>query len=87
MSNNNQNDVVAIAGKHLGKVGGEGYKATYDPELLVAIPRHLNREAYGINEGDLPFIGGDVWNAYEVSAITTKGLPVAGMMKIYCPAD
>jgi len=87
MSNNNQNDVVAIAGKHLGKVGGEGYKATYDPELLVAIPRHLNREAYGINEGDLPFIGGDVWNAYEVSAITTKGLPVACMMKIYCPAD
>ena len=87
MSNNNQNDVVAIAGKHLGKVGGEGYKATYDPGLLVAIPRHLNREAYGINEGDLPFIGGDVWNAYEVSAITTKGLPVAGMMKIYCPAD
>ena len=87
MNNNNQNDVVAIAGKHLGKVGGEGYKATYDPELLVAIPRHLNREAYGINEGDLPFIGGDVWNAYEVSAITTKGLPVSGMMKIYCPAD
>ena len=55
---NNQNSVIEIAGKHLGKVGGEGYKATYDPELLVAIPRHLNREAYGINEGDLPFIGG-----------------------------
>ena len=87
MSNNNQNAVVEIAGKHLGKVGGEGYKATYDPELLVAIPRHLNREAYGIKEGDLPFIGGDVWNAYEVSAITNKGLPVAGMMKIWCPAD
>ena len=87
MSNNNQNAVVEIAGKHLGKVGGEGYKATYDPELLVAIPRYLNREAYGIKEGDLPFIGGDVWNAYEVSAITTKGLPVAGMMKIWCPAD
>ena len=87
MSNNNQNAVVEIAGKHLGKVGGEGYKATYDPELLVAIPRYFNREAYGIKEGDLPFVGGDVWNAYEVSAITTKGLPVAGMMKIWCPAD
>ena len=87
MSNNNQNAVVEIANRHLGKVGGEGYKATYDPELLVAIPRYLNREAYGIKEGDLPFIGGDVWNAYEVSAITTKGLPVAGMMKIWCPAD
>ena len=83
----NQNTVIEIAGKHLGKVGGEGYKATYAPELLVAVPRHFNRESYGIKEGDLPFIGGDVWNAYEVSAITENGRPVNGMMKIYCPAD
>jgi len=82
----NQQEVIAIAGKHLGKVGGEGYKATYDPELLVAIPRHLNRETYQIHETELPFLGGDVWNAYEVSAITKKGLPVAGMMKIYYDA-
>jgi 7-cyano-7-deazaguanine reductase len=84
---NNQAEVVAIAGKHLGKVGGEGYKDTYDPSLLVEIPRYLNREAYGINEDELPFVGGDVWNAYEVSAITNKGLPVVGMLKIYYPAD
>ncbi len=83
----NQSTVIEIAGKHLGKVGGEGYKATYAPELLVAVPRHFNRESYGIKEGELPFIGGDVWNAYEVSAITENGRPVNGMMKIYCPAD
>ena len=83
----NQNTVIEIAGKHLGKVGGEGYKATYAPELLVAVPRHFNRESYGIKEGNLPFVGGDVWNAYEVSAITENGRPVNGMMKIYCPAD
>ena len=83
----NQAEVIAIAGKHLGKVGGEGYKDVYDPELLVEIPRYLNREAYGIKEDALPFVGGDVWNAYEVSAITNKGLPVAGMLKIYYPAD
>ena len=83
----NQNTVIEIAGKHLGKVGGEGYKSTYAPELLVAVPRHFNRESYGIKEGDLPFVGGDVWNAYEVSAITENGRPVNGMMKIYCPAD
>ena len=82
----NQNNVISIASKHLGKVGGEGYKATYDPELLVAIPRHFNRETYNIKQGDLPFVGGDVWNAYEVSAITTKGRPVNGMMKIYYDA-
>ena len=38
----NQAAVIAIAGKHLGKVGGEGYKDTYDPSLLVEIPRYLN---------------------------------------------
>jgi 7-cyano-7-deazaguanine reductase len=79
--------VQEIAGKHLGKVGGEGYKDTYDPSLLVPIPRKLNREAYGIEEDSLPFKGYDVWNAYEVSAITEKGLPVSGMLKITCPAD
>lgn len=84
---NNQNEVIKIAGTHLGKVGGEGYKDTYDPGLLVAIPRHFNRESYGIKEGDLPFVGGDVWNAYEVSGLTEKGLPVSGMMKIYYSCD
>ncbi|HMS90906.1 MAG TPA: hypothetical protein PKC87_01695 [Candidatus Absconditabacterales bacterium] len=84
---NNQAEVVKIAGTHLGKVGGEGYKDTYDPSLLVAIPRYLNREVYGIDDNNLPFIGGDVWNAYEVSAITNKGLPVVGMLKIYYSAD
>ena len=83
----NYNKVVEIANKHLGKVGGEGYKAIYDPELLVAVPRYLNREAYGIEEANLPFVGVDSWNCYEVSAITKKGQPVAGMLKIVCPAD
>jgi 7-cyano-7-deazaguanine reductase len=86
-SKNNQQEVVNIANRHLGKVGGEGYKDTYDPGLLVEIPRYLNREAYGIDDNNLPFVGGDAWNAYEVSAITTKGLPVAGMLKIWYPAD
>lgn len=81
----NQEAVVAIAGKHLGKVGGDGYKNTYAPELLVQIPRYLNREAYELTGKE--FVGVDTWNAYEVSAITTKGQPVAGMLKIVCPAS
>ena len=52
MAELNQEAVIAIAGKHLGKVGGEGYKDTYDPGLLVEIPRYLNREAYGIDENN-----------------------------------
>lgn len=86
-ANKNQSAVVEIASKHLGQVGGAGYSDKYDPTLLVAVPRYLNREAYGIEENNLPFVGVDAWNAYEVSAITEKRRPVAGMLKIVCPAD
>ena len=81
----NYEAVKEIAAKHLGKVGGDGYKDTYDPNLLVKIPRYLNREGYGLTGKE--FRGVDVWNAYEVSAITSKGQPVAGMLKIVCPSD
>lgn len=82
----NNQKVNEIAGKLLGKKGGEGYSSQYDPSLLVRIPRSLNREIYGIKEDDLPFVGMDVWNGYEVTALTEKGLPVAGVAKILIPA-
>jgi 7-cyano-7-deazaguanine reductase len=81
----NYQDVVEIASKHLGKVGGDGYKDQYEPSLLVKVPRYLNREGYGLTGKE--FVGVDTWNAYEVSAITLKGQPVAGMLKIVCPAN
>lgn len=81
----NQNKVIEIAGKHLGQVGGAGYKDTYDPSLLVRIPRTLNRESYGLTGEE--FTGVDVWNAYEVSVLTNKNLPVSGMMKITVPSE
>ena len=81
----NQKTVVEIAGKHLGKVGGAGYSDQYNADLLVKVPRKLNRETYNLSGKE--FVGVDTWNAYEVSAITTKGQPVAGMLKIVCPAD
>lgn len=88
MSNvKNYQAVEQIAATHLGKAGGVGYSDQYDPSLLVRIPRVLNREAYGIEEDKLPFVGVDVWNGYEVSALTDRGYPVTGMLKIVCPAD
>ena len=71
--------------KHLGQTSQ--YKATYDPELLVPEPRQSNRTHLGIQDNDLPFGGGDTWNAYEVSGLTHKGLPVAGVGKIYIPCN
>lgn len=79
--------VEQIAATHLGQRGGEGYKDQYDPTLLVKIPRHLNRDAYGIGSKNLPFVGMDVWNAYEVSVLTEKGRPVVGILKLTIPAQ
>ena len=74
------NQTDKIAGKFLGKkVSGSD---EYNPDLLVAVPRIENRERYGIIKNNLPFIGFDVWQAYEFSAMTENGLPVTRVMKL-----
>jgi 7-cyano-7-deazaguanine reductase len=65
---------------HLGQKSE--YKFEYNPNLLVAVPRQENRNHIGINSSNLPFIGVDVWNAYEWSCLTTNGLPVTGILKL-----
>jgi len=69
--------------KHLGKI--TGYKATYDPSLLVREPRINNRKHLGITDEDAPFGGFDIWNAYEVSCLTNEGMPIAAIAKIVYP--
>lgn len=69
-----------IAAKHLGKkVSGS---ETYDPSLLVAVPRDENRLRYGIKNENLPFCGFDIWHAYEFSSMTKNGIPVTRVMKL-----
>ncbi|MCA1745741.1 MAG: NADPH-dependent 7-cyano-7-deazaguanine reductase QueF, partial [Bacteroidales bacterium] len=68
-----------IEGKILGKQ--VSYPQQYTPEMLVAVPRSLNREIYQLSAGNLPFKGVDVWHAYELSFLTEKGLPVTGLLK------
>lgn len=63
------------------------YPQTYSPGVLVAVPRQLNREGLGIADDCLPFVGEDVWHAYEVSCLTDNGLPTAGVMKISVPCE
>jgi 7-cyano-7-deazaguanine reductase len=69
--------------KHLGKV--TGYKSTYDPSLLVREPRINNRKHLNITDENAPFGGFDIWNAYEVSCLTGKGMPIAAIAKIVYP--
>ena len=70
--------------KHLGKI--TGYKCTYDPSLLVREPRANNRKHLHISDDAPPFVGYDIWNAYEVSCLTTEGMPIAAIAKIVYPA-
>lgn len=59
----------------------------YDASLLFRIPRAENRLQYGLKNDNLPFMGFDVWNCYEVSFLTNNGLPVSRMMKLVYSSD
>lgn len=54
----------------------------YDPSLLFRIPRSENRVRYGLSDSELPFVGVDTWNCYELSFLLDNGLPVSRMLKI-----
>tara|TARA_Y100000310_G_scaffold250914_1_gene257292 strand:- start:328 stop:1248 length:921 start_codon:yes stop_codon:yes gene_type:complete len=71
--------------KHLGQTSE--YKDQYDRSLLVREPRCNNREHLQIKDDNLPFVGYDTWNAYEVSGLTHNGLPVASVAKIVYPCS
>lgn len=63
------------------------YPEKYDKSVLFRIPRSGNRELYGIYADKLPFLGFDVWNAYEISFLTDNGLPVSRVMKMVYNAE
>lgn len=75
-----KNQTDKIASIHLGKkVSGS---ETYDPNLIVAIPRIENRKQYKIENNNLPFKGFDIWHAYEFSSMTKNGIPVTRLIKM-----
>lgn len=79
------NKTDEIASIHLGKkVSGS---ETYDPNLIVAIPRIENRKQYKIENNNLPFKGFDIWHAYEFSSMTKNGIPVTRLMKMKYNCD
>ena len=59
----------------------------YDASLLFRIPRAENRVHYGLDDAQLPFVGFDVWNCYEVSFLTDNGLPVSRLLKLIYSCD
>lgn len=81
--------MTKLDNSQISKVLGQvvDYPDQYDPSILVRELRSNNRQHLQIEEDNLPFIGYDTWNAYEVSTLTLKGLPVTGVMKIVYPCN
>jgi 7-cyano-7-deazaguanine reductase len=64
------------------------YPDQYDPGLLFPIPRSENRQKLGIAPNQaLPFVGVDIWNAFELSWLNTKGKPQISLAEFQIPAD
>ncbi|MGK2945334.1 MAG: NADPH-dependent 7-cyano-7-deazaguanine reductase QueF [Desulfuromonadales bacterium] len=62
------------------------YTSEYDPGLLCPIPRKLKRDEIGLPD-ELPFHGVDIWNAYELSWLTSPGKPVVAMGEFRIPCE
>ncbi len=62
------------------------FGADYDPSLLFPIPRAPKRAEIGI-AGALPFVGVDIWNAYELSWLDPDGRPRVAVATFRVPAD
>ncbi|HWZ72511.1 MAG TPA: NADPH-dependent 7-cyano-7-deazaguanine reductase QueF [Casimicrobiaceae bacterium] len=64
--------MTSFDGSPLGKA--TEYPDRYDASLLFAVSRAPERAVLGI-EGNLPFSGWDVWNAYEITWLDLRGRP------------
>ena len=62
------------------------YPSRYDASVLRAIDRADQRRAIGI-DGTPPFVGEDVWNAYELTWLGPTGLPRIGVLTLRVPCD
>ncbi|MDP8078690.1 NADPH-dependent 7-cyano-7-deazaguanine reductase QueF [Phocoenobacter skyensis] len=59
------------------------YKSCYDPNLLHAVPRQLNRDQLGITEKQ-PFTeGSDIWTLYELSWLNSNGIPQVAIADVW----
>ncbi|GGP24298.1 NADPH-dependent 7-cyano-7-deazaguanine reductase QueF [Silvimonas amylolytica] len=62
------------------------YKTEYDPTLLFPIPRQGKRDEIGVG-ASLPFMGMDIWNAYELSWLNSRGKPEVAIATFLIPAE
>jgi 7-cyano-7-deazaguanine reductase len=69
---------------HLGT--SSQYIDQYDASLLFPIPRSDKRAEIGIT-GTLPFLGADMWTAFELSWLNLRGKPQVALAHITVPCE
>ncbi|OQY20216.1 MAG: NADPH-dependent 7-cyano-7-deazaguanine reductase QueF [Desulfobacteraceae bacterium 4572_35.1] len=64
------------------------YPQQYDPTLLFAVPRKIKRDELYLGD-NLPFVGEDLWNGYELSWLNMRGKPVVALavFRFPCTAE
>jgi 7-cyano-7-deazaguanine reductase len=81
-----QSGMNDYAAKSLGSQNSYAvYTDQFDPSQLNPMPRALARGDWGI-KGD-EFVGYDTWHCHEATFLLNNGLPMAGTLKIVCPAS
>lgn len=73
----NYQNKIELSKLTLGKA--TEYVSEYNPNLLQAVPRSLNRDGLALNKNALPFTGEDVWYGYELSWLNAKGKPIVAV--------
>ncbi len=83
----NYKNAKALSELTLGKA--TNYCSEYNPELLQAVPRSLNRDGLNISAESLPFVGEDVWYGYELSWLNSRGKPIVAVaeFRFSCQSD
>lgn len=77
-------DSTALNNSPLGRESS--YVDVYTPSLLHSIPRALARSEMALTGESLPFMGEDIWTAYELGWLDGRGRPRMGALRITVPA-
>jgi 7-cyano-7-deazaguanine reductase len=62
------------------------YISQYQCDLLFPIPRKIKRDEINVPDV-LPFKGVDIWNAFELSWLNTKGKPIVALGEFILPCE
>jgi 7-cyano-7-deazaguanine reductase len=63
------------------------YADQYDPGLLFPVARQGQRDLLGLKSDRLPFLGADLWTAYELGWLNLRGKPQIAMARFVVPCD